>query len=137
MCTTYDTFQLGTLSDGTYQFHFKLFMSNTGQLEDSITTVFTVGSVGIEEISGIEQNLYPNPTEGKIILNTSDLIPGEEIEFRVFSIQGIEVKHLEIEVTPPELQIDLSELPAGNYLYEYHQNGSQIKKSGKIVLIKR
>jgi hypothetical protein len=135
MCTSFDTFQLGQLPDGTYQFHFNLFMSSTAQIEDSTTIVFTVGSVGMHNTNfDIHGNLYPNPSDGIFIIKIPALVQGEVIIFRIFSLQGRLLKEIEVGVTESEVVIDLSELSHGIYYYDYHQQSIKNYKSGKLII---
>ena len=138
MCTSFDTFQLGPLSDGTYQLHYNLYHPSTSpQLEDSATIAFTVGSVSLSDTKTDKTEfIFPNPTDGKIILKLSENIGDGELIFRIFSMQGRLLKNMELDATKSEIQIDLSVLPSGNYFYDYHHKGNQNYTSGKLVITK-
>ncbi len=136
MCTSYDTFQLGQLSDGIYQLHYNLrHPSANPQIEDSTTIVFSVGSVGLpDNNTKSSQAIFPNPTEGKIFLKPTNISNDGELLFRVFSIQGKELKCIRLDASKAELQIDLSDLQSGYYLYEYQIRGSNNRSSGKLEI---
>jgi len=138
ICTSYDTFQLGQLSDGTYQLHYNLrHPSSNPMIEDSMTIVFTVGAVGLSDKHDKNTGyVFPNPTKGKVFLNIPDLTNDRKLIFKVYSIQGQELKNMILNATKSEIQIDLSDLPAGYYPYEYHLKGSRDYRSGKLEIIK-
>lgn len=137
MCTSFDTFQLGQLSDGNYQFHFNLYLSNDPQIKDSTTIVFSVGSVGLSDNNTkYSASVFPNPTSGKIFVNTKDISGEGELVFSVYSLQGKELRRIVLNASKSEFQVDLSELASGYYLYDYHFKGTKKHSSGKLEITK-
>lgn len=71
--------------------------------------------------------VYPNPT--KEIINIVGLNQGGTIQYRLYSVDGKEVKNGTIENT----QLDLSQLNSGMYLLELESEGRiEVKKISKI-----
>jgi hypothetical protein len=133
MCTTYDTFHIGHLNDGTYQFHFYLYMSGNSTIADSAKLSFTVGSVGFDEgskeTSGI---LFPNPSDGTFYLKIPEEIISREIIFTLFTTEGKQLKKIHLRSASNIEKIDLKHLKEGNYLYTLYLKNSHYYYSGML-----
>lgn len=135
MCTSYDTFQLGQLNDGTYQFHFNLYMSMNSTLHDSVTISFTIGSVGYEnKYIQSSEIIYPNPSQGIFTLSLKQEDTDGEVTLKVFSPDGKEIKTFNIRSSEHTTRIDLSYLPAGNYFYYLELKDRHKIKSGMLII---
>ncbi len=137
MCTSYDTFQLGALSDGTYQLHYNLIHpSASPQLKDSTTIVFTVGSVGLRDNDNSGSLvLFPNPGDGKVFMTPAALNEAEVV-LTILAVNGKELKKLRLDATKSGIQLDLSDLPPGTYIYNYYYPKSKHYASGKLIIVK-
>jgi type IX secretion system substrate protein/cohesin domain-containing protein len=91
---------------------------------------FTVdNTLGANEIEGlINIQLYPNPTNGKINL-IAQLENSQEMELNIFNILGNKVYFEQIESANIELDLDLSDLPIGNYIVQLRTiDGMHVQK---------
>jgi len=130
ICNITDTFKLGILNAGTYDFNLIL-NSGSGRMpctpgivpNDQDTTSFTVTTVvGINETKINAFEIYPNPASDFISIGGD--IPQIE-ELTVLDITGSEV----LQINQPEKTIDVSKLSGGIYWIKFRtKNGVQSKK---------
>ena len=85
-----------------------------GQVEDYTVNITSSGKEVSNEVSLQEINLYPNPTSS--ILNLTSIT--EKATFRIYSLIGQTVLNGKISNN----SIDVSTLPAGNYIIEISDN---------------
>lgn len=138
MCTSFDTFNLGPLSDGTYQLHYNLYHpSSNPTIKDSTTIVFTIGSVGLKE-NALNCNglIYPNPSDGKVFMDMSSFYEEKEIVLSLSTMNGKEIKKIKLNTTKPEISIDLSELTQGTYIYECYFPAGNRSLHGKLIILR-
>jgi hypothetical protein len=94
---------------------------NSDSLESAyIDSVHCLGyAINIDEINENEFTVYPNPTTGKIIINSLDIY-----NIKILNIQG----ELVIE-SEGKHEVDLTDYPKGIYIIElYTKNKKTIKK---------
>lgn len=113
ICQTVDTVSLGNLSPGDYQLHTNLIIQSTNETVDTDNTFFSIDNpLGIDENSrGIDLNVYPNPFDRELQIETNAVIERVEISSvsgQKMSVTGVGSFHKNI--------IDLSELKNGIYL---------------------
>ena len=84
-------------------------------------------SVGINEINDVDYNIFPNPTTGKVIIKGT-----KDAQITVYNILGSVV--YQNEKAENNEEIDLSDLPTGNYVIKIINNNKVVTK--KIVLSK-
>lgn len=105
-----------------------IFFSNTGTQSTANSTIFKVfveiGTVGIEEkvlnsASILNLSVYPNPA--KHVLNAEFFIPNMETQVLIiYDVSGKELSRTEFEkeIGKQKHQLDVSDLPSGNYVLE-------------------
>jgi hypothetical protein len=94
---------------------------------DTCTFTVTVNLViGITEQDLQQVSLYPNPTDGKMMLTVTDVFRGAEII--LLGIDGKTVKDLGVIENAGAMELDLSSLPQGFYFLELRQNGGRYFK---------
>ncbi|MBL4735246.1 MAG: S8 family peptidase [Flavobacteriales bacterium] len=76
--------------------------------------------------------LYPNPSEGEIVLSFSN-ITSESAILQLFDMAGHVVFSLNIEVGTRSRTLDISTLKAG--IYQYRVRSSEWERNGKLVLV--
>jgi len=121
-----DTNTTNTYSaNGMYTVHLKAYNQC---FEDSSIQVVDLSTVGIEEFSFENFNLYPNPTQG-IISITSD-IEGEKVELSIVNILGevLMVKTIKSNFE----QINMNEFGQGTYFFRLISNDKSITR--KVVV---
>jgi hypothetical protein len=103
-----------------------IFFSNTGTQSTANSTIFKVfveiGTVGIEEkvlnsASILNLSIYPNPV--KHVLNAEFYIPNMETQVLIiYDVSGKELRRTELEkeIGKQKHQLDVSDLPSGNYV---------------------
>lgn len=94
---------------------------------DSTGTVNTPLSIEPEYLSEVEISLYPNPSNGKIYLETEIA----NLEIRVYNLEGKEVYSYKLVKGKNSLQV--GDLAKGIYLYQVGNPLSTIQQ-GKIIL---
>ena len=77
-------------------------------------------------------NIYPNPTAGRVVLEINDLMG--ETEFEVYNMAGQLVDFYTWNLLEYQIEeIDLSQLPAGAYIYKIRNKNLDAEKTGKIL----
>ncbi len=98
---------------------------------DDGSCVFNAGQgLGINNGLEVDFSLYPNPTNGGIIVNANALDIQKTLTLNVYGAEGRLVHSLSYNVSGSTMQIaaDLSELPAGYYLVQLvNGTSSQVK----------
>lgn len=130
ICNTSDTFNLGMLPADNYSFLLTL-TSGSGPVpctpgivpNDTDTLFFSVQTVtGIEEVSPVTTNIYPNPAQNFINLENP---PSKIQQVKFISLDGSRVYVIE----QPNRQIDISSLAKGIYFIQlFHKEGVETKK---------
>jgi hypothetical protein len=82
--------------------------------------------------NGLEMDfsIYPNPTNGGMVVNASSLDPLKAMTLSVYGMEGKQVRSQNINLTGTsvQMQVDLSDLSAGYYFIELiHGNSRQVK----------
>lgn len=87
--------------------------------------------LGIEEEKAYDQffQLFPNPTKGQVQLK--NLGYSGNVSVAWYNLQGIKVKEQAAHAT--ESTLDMSDLPAGLYMYEL-KSSVQVLKKGRMIL---
>jgi DNA/RNA endonuclease YhcR with UshA esterase domain len=84
-------------------------------------------AIGLEELPGMILNIYPNPTSGPLVLETSD---HRSKEFKLYNNSG---KLLwQQRSTAKKVELDLSHLPVGLYFLE--TTGDDLQSINKVVI---
>lgn len=100
-----------------------------GALQDIGWTV--VNNVSVEESLKTNNVLtYPNPTKGQLSIDLLETEPSQK-EFQLLDISGREVMNKTIDASTSVIELDLSELPKGTYLYLLQ--GNNLTHTGKVV----
>ena len=84
-----------------------------------------VPSFGIEELSALGINAYPNPTSGLVTLT----LPVGEKEIKLVNVTGVTVLANQTEANT--ITLNLEDLPAGMYMLHINVNGKQAM--GKLI----
>ncbi len=99
---------------------------------DDGSCVYNNGS-GLGLTNGLEMEfaMYPNPTNGGIIVNASSLDPLKVVTLNVFGTEGRLIRSTTHSSASGTLQVqeDLSQLPAGFYFVEMVNGSSRLVKS--------
>lgn len=91
------------------------------------------GNGQLMQAQGIS-NLYPNPSNGKVILQY-ELPKGEkEGEIILYNTQGAEIKRYKVDDTFNDLFLDNTQLPAGTYFYQLQISKRSIGVKKMIVI---
>jgi len=98
--------------------------------EKKIVTMYV--NVTMDEIDGIELNVYPNPTKGLINIDLPKLSK-EPHSLRLMDMRGVLVHEAEIPLGEKNHQIDLSSLEAGIYILIASNNNTS--RLIKVVLL--
>ncbi len=119
--------------NGTY--NVCLTVSNENS-EHTICRMVTIGSTSVSDTIRNQQltnvvSVFPNPTEGEVLLTVSDYIPEHGI-VKIYSLDGKEVYVQRVYYGWNSL--DLSFLPAGQYLYEVKDKNRKVS-DGKLIKI--
>ncbi len=89
--------------------------------ENSDTATIVVANCsGLEELNNLPIQVYPNPTEGKFTIATSESIP---TELTIRTLDGRMVRHQEFNTKV--LEVDLSDEVQGVYLLHLVQNNKE------------
>ncbi len=81
-------------------------------------------TIGEEEVKGLSWKLYPNPSQGRFMLNFSE---ETQAKLQIYDLSGRLVYQDEINKTRNE--IDLSKHPSGMYILQIHAEGAiQVQK---------
>ena len=79
-------------------------------------------------------NLYPNPSTGKVTLQY-ELPKGEkEGEIILYNTQGVEVKRYKVDDTFNDLLLDNTQLPAGAYFYQLQTSKGAVGSKKMVVV---
>ena len=99
----------------TFKFVSDQLINDTGW----IATITCTGSLGIESSDFIDFSYYPNPTNGKVLINSKDLIS----EIMVYNVEG----QLLFNQKPNELDtsVDISAFASGTYFFKLKCNGTE------------
>ncbi len=95
----------------------------------------TVGAcVGINEIGNLNSQItiYPNPANDKVSISIDDFNNFNEYRFKLISIDGKEVKS--VEITHSKTEISLSDLSNGIYFVEIGVKESTLRK--KLIIVR-
>ncbi len=99
----------------TFKFVSDQLVNDTGW----IASITCTGSLGIESSDFIDFSYYPNPTNGKVMINSKDLIS----EVMVYNVEG----QLLFNQKPNELNtsVDISAFASGTYFFKLKCNGTE------------
>lgn len=88
------------------------------------------GGLGFDNGLEVEFALYPNPTNGGIIVNATALDEQRNLTLNVFGAEGRLVRSVNYSVTASNMQVqlDLTDLPAGYYLVQLSNGTTQSVK---------
>ncbi|MBP7215303.1 MAG: T9SS type A sorting domain-containing protein [Candidatus Kapabacteria bacterium] len=85
-----------------------------------------------DSLSDPEPVLYPNPNRGIVWLNSN--YKKDDISLEIYNILGEQIKSLQFEASTLPIEIDLSKIIDGNYIFIIRQKN--IVSINKILLIK-
>jgi len=85
-----------------------------------------------DSLSDPEPVLYPNPNRGIVWLNSN--FKKDDISLEIYNIIGEQIKSLQFEASALPIEIDLSKITDGNYIFIIRQKN--IVSINKILLIK-
>lgn len=94
--------------------------SNTGSVQAGVLHFFDT-QVLVEEISGMSVSIFPNPTQGQVWIQFSEIIETEYV-FEVYTITGIQLQY---GICQSFTKLDFAEYPPGIYLItirDMHKN---------------
>jgi Secretion system C-terminal sorting domain len=99
----------------------------------SVTIEYHIVGVGINDIDAINQSIscYPNPVNDNLFFEYN-LEPNSKGEILIFDLTGRKVKQENITSSETNLQINVSDLNAGIYLWTIEVDGIPIK-SEKLI----
>ena len=97
-----------------------------------IGEVYCDGTVGLEEISNSQLNVFPNPLNGSVITIDIDDVMANKMEYSVYDISGKLLQFNSDLVFTNRLELDLTDLPNGIYILEMVFDNSLVKE--KIVI---
>ena len=111
-----------TITDGKITFHelgiYNVTMTNEAIISSEdypakVSVELTVTDVGVNEHGLLNITVYPNPTTGKLTIETSDM------RYEIFDIYGrkliSDIRYPISEIGKSEIEINISHLPAGIY----------------------
>ncbi len=101
-------------------------------LTDSIGCL--IMPVGIEENEYASTYIYPNPTEGKLTIQ-SEALKGKSVTFKLYDVTGKTLLIQEIKFEENEESIDLTKFDPSVYFYSIFSNGNRLK-NGKFIIAK-
>ncbi|MFN5621336.1 MAG: T9SS type A sorting domain-containing protein [Flavobacteriales bacterium] len=89
------------------------------------------GGLGFDNGLEVEFALYPNPTNGGIIVNATSLDAQRNLTLNVYGAEGRLVRSVNYQVTATNMQVqmDLSDLQAGYYMVQLTNGTTQLVKS--------
>ncbi|MEO6301913.1 MAG: T9SS type A sorting domain-containing protein [Bacteroidia bacterium] len=105
-----------------------------GLLSFSDSTGCMAIPTGIAENQLENTSVYPNPTEGKLIIS-SEALKGKQVVFKLYNVTGKMVLSKEFSFEKNEEIIDLTKYEASVYFYNLHCENKTVK-SGKIIIAK-
>lgn len=135
-----DTLNLGLLTEGEYILRFTVYSSSRGDtcdykdpIDSSVTFQVTLNTSGSNIKPQKGNRLYPNPTNGKQILELNIAhADGDEMHIAIHDLTGKELTFFSLlaasEEGPVRIPIDLSRLPAGYY-------SIRVKIGGELIVI--
>jgi hypothetical protein len=84
--------------------------------------------------NAIQIEVAPNPADYLVEFEYDLLFPAQENTLRIFDVQGKPVREIRLGEEPRGIKaIDTRDLPNGFYVFEFLQDGDQVK-SGKLVI---
>jgi len=84
--------------------------------------------------NAIQVEVSPNPADYLVEFEYDLLFPAQENTLRIFDVQGKPVREIRLGEEPRGIKaIDTRQFPNGFYVYEFLQDGKQVK-SGKLVI---
>jgi len=109
---------------------FVLFSIDIDEFGDVESISFYNGShVGLSETAIVETNVFPNPASDMLYFEFDKVIDGE----LVLMNQLGQVVSKDIIKNQSDLQIDISQLPAGIYVYSTTNSAGDLLNSGKVL----
>jgi hypothetical protein len=86
-----------------------------------LDNIDVVKTAGIEKLSSIGMQVFPNPTAGNISVEAQSTAPNEELTFEVIDLFGktMVTQHA---VGGQKVMLDLNALPSGYYILRVHSN---------------
>jgi len=108
------TIVVDTTGRGLFSGHFSVLVTNAPQCtgSDTILVSFQV-CTGVPDMTANSLKLYPNPTEGKLVVAAGGRINGR---LDIFDSRGLMVASFQIAGDEPLLKLDLGYLPQGLYI---------------------
>jgi len=81
----------------------------------------------------LDVKIYPNPVREKLTLQFATSIT-EELNYTIFSIQGVRVINGQLPMLKSEISIDVSFVKSGIYMLQITDENQEIKWSNKIIV---
>lgn len=87
-------------------------------------------TIGIAEVNAEKFKVYPNPSSGKLFIETDNA--QQNFIFSLLSLEGKEIKK---QLFTGKAEISLTDLPKGNYLYRIADEKSKMLTSGVVSVV--
>jgi Secretion system C-terminal sorting domain len=112
---------------------YTFFKNKTDTDSASVTIYYQVGTVGIKDIDVIKQSIscYPNPVNDNLFFRYK-LEPNSKGKILIFDLTGKKVKQKNITNSEDNIQINVSDLNTGIYLWTIEVDGVPVK-SEKLI----
>ncbi len=110
------------------------FFKNKGETDSaSVTIEYQIVPVGIKEIDILKQSIscYPNPVSDNLFFEYK-LEPNSKGEIHIYDLTGKKVKQKNISSSEDNIQINVSDLNTGIYLWTIEVDGVPVK-SEKLI----
>ena len=107
---------------------FDISMDETGNEVSDVSFLFST-TVGLPENSNVEARVYPNPVKNIMFIEFEKLVGGE---LTLLNIQGQVVARQNVDHTN-RIQLSVSHLPEGIYVYRITDHSGNAVSSGKVM----
>ena len=104
---------------------------NNGSIAQGVQQAYEIYTLNLDEISEVtSMQLYPNPTQNRIILNIEDY-QNEDMSYQIFDLQGRKISEGEIE--NQKTSINMSAYESSTYLIHVKDQHQKINQTFKII----
>lgn len=126
----------GTISYSIGQIAVQTISDGTSTMSEGVQQPYEITVIGVDAYPNITlcAKLYPNPTNGPVVLAVEGMeLSSEKIEGNLMDMQGKILKLLTI--SDENTALDISDIPAGTYMLTLRQKG-ELLKTFKIVKLR-